>query len=257
MISKCRSIYPRIASQLRVRLVTAANPPMAGGRRRRRGSRITVVELATDGAAAPRQPAAEPARKKQRRQPQQPQQQQQRRRPGQQQPAQQPPPEQQQQPQQQEQCFWCVAPIEDDLGDGRCPACRAKYEPEPGDARREGATHTCFVTRRLATATPRQAQAAAWQQRQLRDCFGAGAVESAAGGSGGERPWLELRVGPFVLVSSGVQGQVMEEFCAAVTAANEVVEALLDCFACLAAKRGATFVLSSSFHWFLGCLPTD
>lgn len=129
------------------------------------------------------------------------------------------------------QCFWCVNATEDDI-DGRCLACRAKYEAEPSDTSLKD-THAVFVQQRLSTLTPKKSRAAEWRAKLLAGCEGLPAVVTTPCAGG-----LDLKVGPFLLRRSGKQGQRLEEFYAAVTSANAVLESLIDCFACLATNRG-------------------
>jgi len=49
---------------------------------------------------------------------------------------------------------------------------------------------------------------------------------------------VDIKVGPFVLRSSGRPGQSVEQFCAEVDRAKESLNSLLWCFACLAASQG-------------------
>ena len=146
------------------------------------------------------------------------------------------------------QCFWCVNPTEDSK-DGRCLACRTKYENEPLDASL-GDSHPVFVRHRLASSTGKQLRTANWRLQLLVDCFGADAVTSTPSGDG-----LDVTIGPFVLLRSGAQGQKLEAFSAAVMRCNEVLTSLLDCFACLAARRGkppeATIAQCNQCHTFL------
>ena len=188
------------------------------GRRRRSRNRVTVVVTDDDEAAPPAAPAVKRPRRED----------------GAEEGA--------------GKCFWCVNPTEDDK-DGRCLACRGKYENEPLDASL-GDSHPVFVRQRLASSTAKQLRTANWRLQQLAGCFGAEAVTSTPSGDG-----LDVTIGPFVLLRSGAQGQELEAFFAAVTRCNEVLTSLLDCFACLAARRGkppeATIAQCNECHTFL------
>ncbi len=146
------------------------------------------------------------------------------------------------------QCFWCINPTVDDK-DGRCLACRSKYEDQPLDASLSD-THPVFVRQWLASSTAKQLRTANWRLQLLVDCFGAEAVSSTPSGDG-----LDVTIGPFVLLRSGAQGQELQAFCAAVTRCNEVLTSLLDCFACLGARWGkkpeATIAQCNQCHTFL------
>ena len=147
------------------------------------------------------------------------------------------------------QCFWCVNPTDDGANDGRCLACRSKYENAPLDPNL-GDSHPVFVRQHVASSTAKQLRTADWRLQLLAGCFGPEAVASTPSDDG-----LDVTIGPFVLLRSGVQGQELAAFSAAVARCNEVLTSLLDCFACLAAKRGkppeATIAQANQCHAFL------
>eukprot|EP01052_Picozoa_sp_SAG31_P013383 SAG31_NODE_803_length_12003_cov_25.248593_8_plen_400_part_00 len=153
--------------------------------------------------------------------------------------------------QERPECFWCTELVGGGVEpqDGRCTACRTKYDSEPPDPTLDD-THEVFVHANLPMgATKSDSLRSRWRMQQLRGLkTAAGAPiateivrSKATAASRTTNAVVSLKIGPFALRRSGKQGQRVAEFTRAVRSANEVLGCLLECFACLGAHPDQKF----------------